>query len=428
MRLAANLQIMRKMLLLLSLALVSLTVIGCAGLAYSPAEQVPEMPGSKGPLELVYDTPGQGRIEQPGQPGGSPEGGPSGDLDSYYRSQDASGNPTAELDTPEKAAVPEERQIPHGSIALFNRVSLGKNEQQLPTGQGTIVWETGGRGILRHIPANDSYELVKKIVTTSWAPSTIYPLTVGGRLFSIRDWGMDWTSKKKRFGIDELDPITGAQISTTDVKAEWFTILGDRLYFQSEIVEDFWGGPATGGHLKVKQLGDRTQQTERKLPVRGFRFHTVGDQLVSMADGQINIHDPETGAVRSSRSLDPALLEGIWPGHRSVFFGEEAIYWAAKLGDPSEISIIRAPLDSEPESVVSFTLDGYETGLVMDEVPGLLMVGVTSPAPPRGLGITQIFLIDLENDSSSEITVDRHIPRGEMAIGGGLQMLRLYPD
>ena len=175
----------------------------------------------------------------------------------------------------------------------------------------------------------------------------------------------------------------------------------------------------------MKQLGDRTQQTERQLAVRGFRFHAVGNQLVSMTDGQINIHDPYSGEIQSTRSLDPGLLAGIWPSNRGVFFGEEAIYWAANFGDSNEIFIIRAPPDSEPESVASFTLDGHETGLVIDEVPGLLMVGVTSPAPPNGIGITQVFLIDLANGSGREIPVDRHIPAAKLAAGGGLQMLRL---
>lgn len=63
--------------------------------------------------------------------------------------------------------------------------------------------------------------------------------------------------------------------------------------------------------------------------------------------------------------------------------------------------------------------------MVIDEVPGLLMVGVTSPSPPNGLGITQIFLIDLADGSTREIPVERHIPAAQLEAGGGLQMLRL---
>ena len=75
--------------------------------------------------------------------------------------------------------------------------------------------------------------------------------------------------------------------------------------------------------------------------------------------------------------------------------------------------------------MVSFTLEGHETGLVIDEIPGLLMIGVTSPSPPNGLGITEIFLIDLADGSGTEIPVDRHIPAAKLEAGGGLQMLRL---
>lgn len=396
----ANLRLVRNMLRLLLIAMVSLTLIGCATLAYPPGDPVPEVPNS----ETL--TPGAASPETPAPGMPNPN------------------NLTPAVSDPVKDE-PEPAEFPHGSIALFNRVSLGNSSEYWPTEYGKVTWTTGGRAILRYIPDNDSYELMKRITTSSWSSSTIYAMTVGNRLFTIRDWGMDWTSKNKRFGIDELDPATGRQISTTDVTAEWFTVLGDQLYFQSAIVEDFWGGPSTGGHLKVKRLGDRTQQTERKLPVRGFQFHAVSNQLVSMTEGQINIHDPYSGEIQSTRSVDPDLLAGIWPNDRSVFFGEEAIYWAANFGDPKEIVIIRAPLDSEPESVVSFTLEGHETGLVIDEIPGLLMVGVTSPSPPNGLGITQIFLIDLADGSTREIPVERHIPAAQLEAGGGLQMLRL---
>ena len=407
---------MRKMLGLLPVALVALTLIACSALTYAPAEPAPEVPPQKtadsdGLQRVIYTAP-----EQEGRKGTTP---------SRNSENPAQGDSVAVLDTPEKLVVPEEPEIPHGAIALFNRVSLGNSSDYWPTKHGNVTWTTGGRGILRYIPDNDSYELMKKITTSSWSSSTIYAMTVDNRLFTIRDWGMDWTIKNKKFGIDELDPVTGTRISTTDVTAEWFTVLGDQLYFQSAIVEDFWGGPSTGGHLMVKQLGDRTQQTERKLAVRGFLFHAVANQLVSMTDGQINIHDPYSGEIQSTRRVDPRWLAGIWPHGRSVFFGEEAIYWAATFGDPNEISIIRAPLDSEPEAVVSFTLEGYETGLVIDEVPGLLMVGVTSPAPSKGLGITQIFLIDLAGGSSTEIPVERHIPAAQLEAGGGLQLLRL---
>ena len=302
---------------------------------------------------------------------------------------------------------------------------MGNSSDYWPTKHGNVTWTTGDRDILRYNPDNDSYEVMKKITTSSWSSSTIYAMTVENWLFTIRDWGMDGTIKNKKFGIHELDPVTGARISTTDVTAEWFTVLGDQFYFQSAIVEEFWGGPPTGGHLKVKQLVDRTQQTERKLAVQGFRFHAMANQLVSMTDGQINIHDPYSEEIQSTLRVDTRWLSGIWPSERRMFFGVEAIYWAATFGYPKEIFIVRAPLDSEPESVVSFTLEGYETGLVIDEVPGLLMLGVASPAPPKGLGITQVFLVDLADGSDTEIPVDRRIQSAQLEAGGGLQILRL---
>ena len=216
---------MRNLLRLLPIALICLPLIGCATLAYSPTDPVPEAPKSESLTPRAA----------------SPEA-PTPGITEPHTLTPAVSNPAED--------EPEPAEIPHGSIALFNRVSLGNSSDYLPTEHGRVSWTTGGRGILRYIPDNDSYELMKKITTTSWSSSTIYAMTVENRLFTIRDWGMDWTFKNKKFGIDELDPATGRQITTTDVTAEWFTVLGDRLYFRSEIVEDFWGGPSTGGHLK----------------------------------------------------------------------------------------------------------------------------------------------------------------------------------
>ena len=85
-----------------------------------------------------------------------------------------------------------------------------------------------------------------------------------------------------------------------------------------------------------------------------------------------------------------------------------------------------------PIALVSLTLIGcanlaYSPTDLVSEVPNSesLTPWAPGPAPPSGLGITQIFLIDLADGSATEIPLDRHIPAAKLAAGGGLQMLRL---
>ena len=146
--LTTSFRFVRNMLRLLPIAIASLMLIGCATLAYSPSDPVPEYPNS----ETL--TPGAPSSETftPGVP----------DPDT----------PTPSVSDPVNDA-PEPAEIPHGSIALFNRVTLGNSSDYWPTKHGRVSWTTGGRGILRYIPDNDSYEMMKRITTTSGAPSTV---------------------------------------------------------------------------------------------------------------------------------------------------------------------------------------------------------------------------------------------------------------
>ena len=127
------------------------------------------------------------------------------------------GSPTARPDVATKAetdsATPTE--IPSGTIALFYRVSFGTDTERLRTTGGEVVWETGRRGIVRYIPETGEIDVLKTIESPSYSKSAIYPITIGSKLFVIRDWGSDWTSKNKLFGIEELDPRTGVSLSST---------------------------------------------------------------------------------------------------------------------------------------------------------------------------------------------------------------------
>ena len=109
-------------------------------------------------------------------------------------------------------------------MALFYRVNFGSDTQSLKTvvtdarGKGNYgiavsTWSTGSKGIVRYIPETGQTDVIKTITSPSYSKSAIYPITVGDRLYSIRDWGSDWTAATKRFTVEELYPHTGATLN-----------------------------------------------------------------------------------------------------------------------------------------------------------------------------------------------------------------------
>ena len=44
-------------------------------------------------------------------------------------------------------------------------------------------------------------------------------------------------------------------------------------------------------------------------------------------------------------------------------------------------------------------------------------------SPPRGIAITQVFLMDTSTNDVVEMPVEQHIPSAKLDAGGGLQLL-----
>ena len=262
---------------------------------------------------------------------------------------------------------------------------------------------------------------MKTISSPSWAPSSIYPLTVDGRLFSIRDWRSDWTSRDKHFTIEELDPVSGRTLSTTNIYAEWFTFSGDKVFYKSEVSEDLWGRPSGGGRLMVKTLGSPTEET---LAEETERLRAIGDTLLAISGTEVQRHSPPGVGVKTVGAVDESLLENIWPNARKMFAGDSGIYWAVETV-PGEVDVVSLSADGSVSRLFSIELDAGEVDLVIDEHDGLILVGAISSAPPRGLAVTQIFTFDPATGESEEIVTDQHIPSAQSEAGGGLQMLRL---
>ncbi|MFQ6029028.1 MAG: hypothetical protein ACE5Q6_16230 [Dehalococcoidia bacterium] len=330
--------------------------------------------------------------------------------------------PSSELDPPSLS----------GELALFYRTSFSSSNQSLKwtsSGDtsnavirgGNITWENGSKGLVRLIPATGQVDLLKTVASPSWSKTSIYPVTYGGRLFAIIDHGADWNSKNKRFDIEELDPVTGRTLSRTTITGEWLTVVGDQLYYQTKTEKDFWGsGRITGGQVRAMTLGDFA---ERDLSLRRVRLHAVGDHLVSLSDNGLQQHDPDTGEVIGETLVNPGLMSGMWPSQYSIFYGDDAVYWARETGESTDVQVIRVPVNGEPEGLVVFEMEGYETGLTIDEHQGQVTIGITSSVPPTGLAVTQVFLLDTVNQTAEELVIDEHIPASTIDVGGGLQML-----
>ena len=316
--------------------------------------------------------------------------------------------------------LPTPTQIPSGTVALFYRVSFGTDTERLPTTEGEIVWETGRSGIVRYIPETGEIDVLISITSPSFSKCAIYPITVGSKLFVIRDWGSDWTSKNKHFGIEELDPRTGMSLSSTDIQAEWFTLLEDQVYFRHEVKTDLFGRPSSGGELMVQNVGS-TEASE--LPERRIRFHSVGEQLVSLAGSDLQLHSRSTGDVQATRESDPALMGRIWPVSGNVFYGEDEIYLTVEGARADEIDIIRVPLVGAPETLLTFRLQEGENGLVIDESQDIVLIGLVGSTPPKGIGVKRLLLFNVEERSVQQVNVDQYIPSARQELGGGIQVL-----
>jgi hypothetical protein len=345
--------------------------------------------------------------------------------------QDADGSPVAEEtdDTVARPSASDDSEasasegaeaidgVPEGSVALYYRARFDTRTESL---RGTnITWEEGSLGILRLIPETGRVDLMKSATSPSYAKNAIYALTVGGRLFVIRDWGADWTSKNKSFGIEEIDPHTGTSISSTDINAEWFTILDDRIFFKREVKTDLFGNRSSGGELAVKRLGS-TDDTE--LAAEAPRFQSVGGQLVWVDGSQLLRFDPSSGDLISTSEIASVFTENIWPRPRSVFYGDSAVYWAIVESDSTSADIVMLTPDGQVERLGTLDLEQDETDLVIDESAGHLMVATVGPAPPRGIAVKRIFLL-APGAGLEEIETDQHIPSARIEAGGGLQAL-----
>ena len=200
--------------------------------------------------------------------------------------------------------------------------------------------------------------------------------------------------------------------------AEWFTIAGDQVYYKSEIKKDLFGNTSGGDRLMVKSL--EPAQGERDLAPESERRRFTGGGLMGFGDGGMRRYDGSGDGPQTLGAINEAVLE-VWPYAHQVFEGDRAVYWAVETA-PREVAIVSLSSDGSVSYSFSVQLDAGEVDLVIDEADGLLMIGSISSAPPRGLAVTQIFMVDPVRQAIQEIETN---PSARADAGGGLHMLRL---
>ena len=163
--------------------------------------------------------------------------------------------------------------------------------------------------------------------------------------------------------MEQLDPNTCATLASTDIIGEWFAFLNIQVFFQSTVTEDFGTGVNSGDELRFKTLG---ASGEQDLMVEGVRPHGVGNRLAPVGKEEIKWHNLTTGEIQSTSYVESLSPEDTWPDFRHIFFGDKSVLWTRHNMVMSRVKIMRAPIDGESEAVVSFELEGDQTGLVID--------------------------------------------------------------
>ena len=100
--------------------------------------------------------------------------------------------------------------------------------------------------------------------------------------------------------------------------------------------------------------------------VKGVRPHGAGTRVASVGKQEIKWHNPTTGEIQSTSYVESLSTEDTWPDSQHIFFDDKSVLWTWHDMVMSRIKIMRAPIDGEPEAVVSFELEGDQTGLVID--------------------------------------------------------------
>ena len=170
----------------------------------------------------------------------------------------------------------------------------------------------------------------------------------------------------------------------------------------------------------VKNLGSTG---ESELPIRKSYFVAVGDRLASIVGSTVRVHDPSTGEIQASTELAPGMIDNIWPFDGNVFYGDDAIYWAEKTGRADEVEIVRVPLTGAVERLATLRVGADETGLVIDQSGGRVVVGTVSSIRLRGFGIKRLLLLDMDEKTLEEVPVIQYIPLARKEAGAGVQIL-----
>lgn len=250
--------------------------------------------------------------------------------------------------------------IPSGSFMMFATLDSGAETESFQTSEGTVTWDEIGYAALRYIPTLDSLDLAQSTTSFDFASSYLYAMTVGSDLYTVRvstDTGTKRITKRDPETLEALDE--DCVMDTADTY-RGFWIIGDQVFYISEISTDLFGDYSGGGHLLAVDFPCTDEETEvlnYNDADNSGEFYAIGNTLISIVSPlvtgphTIRTHSTITGAVTAT------LLETSDPAGSTAFFmGDDALYWYKSAG--GTLSVVRYPLTGAPETIIERELTG----------------------------------------------------------------------
>ncbi len=143
-----------------------------------------------------------------------------------------------------------------------------------------------------------------------------------------------------------------------------------------------------------------------------------------MAGTEIRQHSSVDGTAEPIATIDELLAGGAGSYAPQLYPGDSAIYWTVE-DSQADVYLVALSPDGTAERLFEIELEPGETGLVIDEHDGLLVIGGIGSAPPRGMAVVSVSVFDTSTQRVEEIAIDQFIPLAKADAGGGLQILTL---
>lgn len=317
--------------------------------------------------------------------------------------------PTTEAEQTEvETPLPSEKtktQIPPGSIALFATISGGKKSEFFRTEGGSISWDSTHYKFLRYIPEANMLDEFGWTTSQSYAKSYIYGITSGDWVYVVRR-----SSDTGEYDITRMNPRTGeiaGRSPTVIARGNWnfgFTILGDRVIYRTEIVEDLFGNRKGGGNVMAVEIGGSpVKLLDYADPNNVGSYYAIGEELITIVtsyERNMKVYDiyrvnPQTLAVGD------LLFTYASKDIVNFYEGETALYWSEKDDATGDIKVIRFPPSEQPSYYLTISENSPQL-VSIDESQGKVLIIYRDSSPESPF----YNLVDLATDEIVELDVD----------------------